>query len=293
MYNRPWIENSDGSHSTVLSTQYDETVGEQEVHVLMTPIPEWAEVESDVLDTEQLDGYLDGLMAENPIDVDALLKLDAEGLDVELDGVSKHVSNMIMDVKDATETSQAAMDDEANALHEWSDAWESVRNDVEAPDNSARIEALEEELALAKEIQMVRGTSEDDSFKFMEQDIPAAQNNPLNYWNNWVTAYNAIQDSISGGEGKTGYMDYSNFYNLVTEMGNLAEMTGQAIPLGETVLSNAEDAADLITRAAGALEVTSDGSLKINLEGIGVDFQSSAEGMADSVDAGIHAVAQS
>mgnify|MGYP007070030197 CR=1 FL=1 len=58
---------------------------------------------------------------------------------------------MIMDVADAAEVSSSAFHEEALSLHEWSDAWESTRRNKEAPDNSDRIAALEEELALAKE----------------------------------------------------------------------------------------------------------------------------------------------
>jgi len=64
MYNRPWIKNANGTHSTILGTEYtDIEVGEQEVHMLLTPIPEWAEVEDDVLSTDELNAYFDALMA--------------------------------------------------------------------------------------------------------------------------------------------------------------------------------------------------------------------------------------
>jgi len=89
----------------------------------MTPIPEWAEIEDDILPMEELDSYIDALMEKNPIDVNALLELDAKGL--ELNG--KHLSNMIIDIKDATETSADEFHNEAIELHEWSNAWESIR----------------------------------------------------------------------------------------------------------------------------------------------------------------------
>ena len=53
---------------------------------------------------------------------------------------------------------------------------------------SARSEELEKELALAKEILAVRSTSEDAGFNFMSNKIPGAQNNPINYFNNWAKA---------------------------------------------------------------------------------------------------------
>jgi len=126
----------------------------------------------------------------------------------------------------------------------------------------------------------------------MSNDIPAAQNNPLNYWNNWAKAYEVIHTSMSGGKGQKGYMGYQDFYNIITEMGNLAEATGNAIPIGEHILSNSEDAADLINKAAGALENVN-GDMKINLGDIGIDFAAGASAMSDKVDAGIHDLAQS
>lgn len=294
LYDRPWIDNADGTHSSIIGTEYLNTeVGAQEAHVLMTPIPEWAELESDILPLDELDKYLNSLLEQNPIDMKALLDLDKQGMDVEINGVKKHISNMIMDIKDATQVSEEEFSEETIALHEWSDAWESTRKGLEAPDNSERIEALEEELALAQKIQTTRATTEDDSFKFMENDIPSGQNNPLNYFENWATAYEKMKESISGGKGKTGYMAYEDFYNIITEMGNIAELSGQAVDLGNETVSNAESAANLITKAAGALKVTSDGKLKVDLSSIGVDFKAGADQMNKDVNAGIKAVAQS
>jgi len=60
----------------------------------------------------------------------------------------------------------------------------------------------------------------------MENDIPSGQNNPLNYFENWATAYEKMKESIRGGKGKTGYMAYEDFYNIITEMGKIAELSG-------------------------------------------------------------------
>lgn len=286
MYNRPRIQNTDGTYSTILGATYGATLENQDVHVLLTPIPEWAEVEDDILSTEDLDVYFDALLAENPVDIEALLQLDAEG--IEIDG--KHINNMLIDIKDAAEVTGEAFNDEAIDLHELSDALEAIKDGQTYDDT--KIRQYEQELSLANQIREARSTTEDDSFKFMEQSIPSGQNNPLNYWENWGKAYDAINDAISGGEGKTGYMGYQDFYNLVTEMGNLAELTGQAIPLGENVKVNSENVASLIEQAAGALSNV-DGEMKIDLSKIGVDFASSADGMAAGIDDGIHAMAQS
>ena len=178
MTKRPHVQNSDGSYSTMLGTEYlNEPFGEQEVHILMTPIPEWAKVEDDYLSEDQLNDYLDQLMAQNPVDVQTLLKLDQKGL--EIDG--KHFSNLMIDVQDAAEVTADEFQRMTEEVHDASEAWEDLRGVTEAPDNSERIAGLKEELALAREINAERATSKDDSFDFMNNKIPAGQENPLTY----------------------------------------------------------------------------------------------------------------
>jgi hypothetical protein len=65
---------------------------------------------------------------------------------------------MLIDIKDATKTTAKEFDEEAISLHEWSDAWEKIRNHKESPDNSERIKDLEQELLLAEKINATRGT---------------------------------------------------------------------------------------------------------------------------------------
>jgi len=87
-------------------------------------------------------------------------------------------------------------------------------------------------------------------------------------------------------------MGYQDFYNIITEMGNLSDMMGgKGIKIGENLEVTSEKVASLIEKAGRNMEVAADGSLKINLEGIGVDFASSADSMAADVDTGIKEMA--
>jgi hypothetical protein len=88
-------------------------------------------------------------------------------------------------------------------------------------------------------------------------------------------------------------MGYEDFYNLITELGNLSSLTNEAIPLGENIEVNSENVASLIEEASRHLTVTSDGSLKIDLSGLGIDFKTSADGLSKNVDAGIKEFANS
>ena len=169
---------------------------------------------------------------------------------------------------------------------------QSLRDGTAYPDNSGRIADLEEELALAERINAERSTSEDSSFNFMDNSIPAAQNNPLNYWQNWADAFKAMKEAGSASGKAKNTIGYQDFYNIVTEMGNLVDLTGTAITLGEHTLRNSQDAADLITQAAEALSNV-DGEMKIDLSKIGIDFSSGLDALGEQLDGQVDALADS
>ena len=132
----------------------------------------------------------------------------------------------------------------------------------------------------------------------MDNKIPAGQNNPLNYFENWAKAYEAIGKSMHGGKGEKGFMEYQDFYNIINELNNMLALTHQSMKLGKDIEGNAmyldgslESAAALIERGAGAMKITADKKMKVDLSGIGIDFAASADEMNKNVDAGIDAVA--
>jgi len=103
-------------------------------------------------------------------------------------------------------------------------------------------EQYEAELEVAEEIARVRATSEDGSFSFMSGKIPGGQNNPLNYYNNWASALKKLQEAMktksktSDGKVHKGLIDYADWYNIVTEMNNIAKLGGP-IKLGAYTLT--------------------------------------------------------
>ena len=145
---------------------------------------------------------------------------------------------------------------------------------------------------LKREIQELRAVTESDDFKFMDHDIPSGQNNPLNYYSNWSEAFKVIRESGEAGPDRN-MMAYEDFFNMITEMGYLADRSGEIVVSGDVVLKNSQDAADLIEKAASALEFTSDGSVKINLAQIGIDFSTGAKDLKTSVGKGMKDVAKS
>ena len=145
---------------------------------------------------------------------------------------------------------------------------------------------------LKREVQELRAVTESDDFKFMDHDIPSGQNNPLNYYSNWSEAFKVIRESGAAGPDRN-MMAYEDFFNLITEMGYLADRSGEIVVSGDVVLKNSQDASDLIEKAAAALEFTSDGSVKINLAQIGIDFSTGAKDLKTSVGKGMKDVAKS
>ena len=168
-----------------------------------------------------------------------------------------------------------------------------LRSEIEAPNNAERLKSLQDELDLAEKINMTRSIeTEDDSFKFMEGKIPDAQNNPLNYWKNWAKAFDAMKKAGKGSGAAKNTMGYEDFYNIISEMGRLADITGKGVQLGEHTLDNSKKAADLITQAAGALKNVN-GELVVDLSGIKVDFTSGLADLGDQIDGQVDALADS
>lgn len=209
-----------------------------------------------------------------------------------LNKVDKIQASLVFDElrKSLEETNDNFKDSQALMTH-----IQKIREGTYAADDKvskARLEQYQAELDIAEKILATRSTTEDDSFKFMDKDIPAGQNNPLNYMESWQKAYEAMKATKKGGKDSKGLMEYTDFYNIITEMGNIAELSGQAITLGKKTVSNATEASSLITEAASKLKVTADGKMKVDLSKIGVDFATGADKMSKDVDAGIDALAQ-
>lgn len=298
LYNRNIIKRPDigeDVYSTIETATLDSRNFETDIPWVMniTPIPPDAQTYKDIISQEELDTYVQDLMDGLELESDVPIETKIQAI-LDADKVENGGKGLIINLETAEEITDEIVEsesDRAQVLHEVAALYEDIKAGEEF--DTTKIDQYTEELALVQKIQNIRATTEDDSFKFMENDIPSGQNNPLNYFENWATAYEKMKESISGGKGKTGYMAYEDFYNIITEMGKIAELSGQAVDLGNETVSNAESAANLITKAAGALKVTSDGKLKVDLSSIGVDFKAGADQMNKDVDAGIEAVADS
>ena len=175
-----------------------------------------------------------------------------------------------------------------------------IENEIYAKDgrvSTARLKQYEAELEVAKEILEVRSTSEDSSFNFMSNKIPAAQNNPLNYAANWTQALGKIRDAWNLSKvkksGKAGFMDYTDFYNIVTEMNNIAALGGPIEVGAYTLDGKLESAAALIQAGADALTAIDTGEVMVDLSGIGLALSSGGSSLEAGITKGIQSMAES
>ena len=245
--------------------------------------------ENNILSRNALTDYIQNIIDKAggaDATIEDILAADKEGID--------GISNLIMEIVDATndyDGTLAKVEAHAVEVHEISAAIEDVRTGYYDRYDDTKISQYERELELNREIMEVRATTESDDFKFMDNNIPSGQNNPLNYWENWGKAMKAIKETTEGDS--KGFMDYKDFYNIITQMGQLASESNKITIGGKEVLANSEDAADLIRRAGRALSVTADGSIKVDLSKLGIDFAAGADTMNANVEAAIDQLADS
>lgn len=176
-------------------------------------------------------------------------------------------------------------------------------NAADSQASSARLKQYEAELSVATQILAIRSTQEDASFNFMSNKIPGAQNNPINYYNNWAKAIHTFNDAVKNKErgqyvrgGKTyesGFVDYEFWYNLVTEMNNIAAKGGEIEFAGEKLDGSLEAASRLIQKGADSLVATSTGDIKVALSGMSLDFEAGADAFSGNVTEGIQTFAKS
>ena len=156
------------------------------------------------------------------------------------------------------------------------------------PDD-ARLQMYKNELAVAQEIARTRSSTDNKDFNFMDRALPTGMQNPIDYWNATGEAYKVMNASA-----KSGYMEIQDFYNIVQEMNNMAQSSGQTLHfMGQEIDGSAETAAALIQRGFSALTNVKGDGVKIALGNIGADFKTGAADMKGDFDSGIKEMAKS
>lgn len=153
-----------------------------------------------------------------------------------------------------------------------------------AKPGTGREKQLKTELAIAKEIR-AELEGEGGAFNFMDKDVPKGYENPMSAWEGMGDAFKVFETK----DFKAGRMDFTDFYNMISQM----EAAGVTLQTSAGAFEiNAQNAAMLIEKASGALEMV-DGESFVNLSNLGLDFELGAEGFKNGLTDGIHTLAQS
>lgn len=149
-----------------------------------------------------------------------------------------------------------------------------------AKPGTARREELEGELAVCKEITAELKKA-DDTFNFMNRDLPSGYDDPLSAWEGMGDAFKVLD----GDDFKKNRISYQDFYNMITMMGdevlNAAGITSEKM----------NGAAKLLDAGAQAL-VNVDGETFVDLSKLGANFNLGATNMKEGLTKGIHILAQ-
>lgn len=143
-----------------------------------------------------------------------------------------------------------------------------------------RIRQYQAELALAEEIAEVRATSEDSSFSFIDEALPGALNNPLNYLSSWQTGIQALMDAA-----ESGVVDFKTLYNIAKEINEQAAALHTTIDfMGHSFDGTAESLGAFTQQMASSL-TSVDGQIGVALSSFGDD-------MTTGADTALHSMAQ-
>jgi len=103
-----------------------------------------------------------------------------------------------------------------------------------------------------------------------------------------------MKTSARDSSGKThkGLIDYQDYYNIITELNNLAGISGDIELAGVTLNGSMEAAAELIEKGARALTTTDAGDIAVSLGDIGIDFKTGTGNMSEGIQEGVQELAQ-
>ena len=152
-------------------------------------------------------------------------------------------------------------------------------NDSDQKDN--RI--LETRLSLYKRIQQQQQLTNPNSYKFMDRNVSDGEQGALNYWNAADKAMSVLKKSA-----QTGYMDYEDYYNIISEIVNTSEDLEFA---GQQFNTRTEMFNKLMIEGQESLTMVSGEGVKVSLKNLGSDFKFGVDEMSTEIESGIKAFA--
>lgn len=158
---------------------------------------------------------------------------------------------------------------------------EKIEEEIAKNPSSARLELLEAELTVAKEIEKTLKEA-DNTFNFMDRDLPSGFDDPMSAWEGVGDAMKVINDD-DWAKGRVGLED---FYNMIDFMGD------EILESGDYFQGQSISAADLIQKGFDAISMI-DGEAYVDLSKLGESFKLGSADMKEGIVAGMKNVAKS
>ena len=152
-------------------------------------------------------------------------------------------------------------------------------NEEDGKTDDSRKKQYEKELEIAEAILAAR-SKDPGSFNFMSGDLPDGIQAPLNVWENAAQAAEVLANAK-----KTGYIDLTDYYNIITTAASQLEKAGQEFNLaGMSYRKAMESAAKAMTAV--------NGEIVVDLGKLGADFSTGMDDMAAGLEDGLKTMAE-
>lgn len=152
-------------------------------------------------------------------------------------------------------------------------------NDEDKEVSDARRKEYEKELAVAEAVLAVRSKNP-DSFNFMDGNLPDEIQSPLNVWESAAQAAEVLAQAK-----KTGKIDLTDYYNIITTAAQQLEASGQEFNLAGMNYHQA-------MRAAAGAMTAANGEIVVDLAKLGTNFSAGMDDMAMGLQEGLRTMAE-
>ena len=152
-------------------------------------------------------------------------------------------------------------------------------NEEDSKIDDARRKQYQKELEIAEAILAVR-SKDPGSFNFMGGDLPDNIQAPLNVWENAAQAAEILAQAK-----KTGKIDLTDYYNIITTAAQQLEASGQEFNLAGMSYHEA-------MRAAAGAMTAANGEIVVDLAKLGTNFSAGMDDMAAGLEDGLKTMAE-
>lgn len=199
-----------------------------------------------------------------------------------INNIDKAAGNIVFkELRDNLEKSGEDCENISKTMNSIANLEKEIANSSE--DNNG---TLSKRLELYKQISKLQ-MQDPEQYNFMNRKLPSQFQGPVNYYDSVVKMVDTIKESA-----KTGYMGVDDFYNIVTEMNNMASVGNEIEIYGVKLDGSLEKGAELIQKGFDAMTAVEGSGAQIDLKQMGVDFKTGVAGMSTELDKGLTEMAK-